>query len=75
MRAIVFNTNYFKPNTLKFKTFIYIRKSRIIYNFCKYRSNTPPVGVEVASPKENFFTVGIFRKTISKYAKLMVELR
>ena len=41
--AIVSNTNYFKPNILKFKTFIYNSNCKIIYNFCIYGCNTLPV--------------------------------
>ena len=44
MRAIVPNTNYFKPVILKLKTFIYNSNSKIIYDFCTNVGNTPPVG-------------------------------
>ena len=46
-----------------------------------YGGNTPPVEeyfstplvIRGVSPGENFFTIGILRKSTSKYAKLMVE--
>ena len=47
--------------------------SKIIYNFCVYRGNTPPVEVEKMPPGEKFFILGIFWKNTSKYAKLIVE--
>ena len=73
--AIVPNRNYFKPIILKFKTFIYNSDSKIIYNFSTYGVNTLPEWVEVTSPPsgKKYFTVGIFRKNTSKYAKLMAE--
>ena len=33
----------------------------------------PPIGSEVAHLGKKFFTVGVFIKNASKYAKLMVE--
>ena len=47
LRAIVWNTNYFKPIILKFKTFIYNSNIKIMYNFCMHGGNTPPIGGEV----------------------------
>ena len=59
-RAIVHNTNYFKPFILKFKTFVYNSNSKIIYNFCMNRGNTPPV-------REMYFTmVFLERKSQNK---------
>ena len=72
MRTIVPNRNYFKPIILKFKTFIYNSDSKTIYNFCTYGGNSLSIG-EVTPPGETFFTVSIFRKDASKYAKLKVE--
>ena len=62
------------PIILKFETLIYNSGSKIIYNFSIYGGNTPLAGWEVTPPPgEKFFTVSIFRKNVSKYAKLMVE--
>ena len=44
-----------------------------MYIFCTYGGNAPPVGGGGNPPGEKFFTIGIFRKKASKYAKLMVE--
>ena len=69
LRAIAPKSNYFKPITLRLKTFIYNSNKKIIYNFCMYGSKIPQLG------NEKFFTVGIFRKNPSKSAKLIVEPR
>ena len=74
LRAVVLNTNYFTPIILKSETFIYNRDKKILHNFCMYGCNTRPVGGEVTPSEEKFFTVGIFRKSISKYSKLKIEL-
>ena len=66
------NTNYFKPNVLKFKTFISDSISKVMYNFCIYGGNMCFGGGE-QPPGQNFFTVDIFRKNTSNYSKLMVE--
>ena len=65
LRAIVSNTDYFKPITLKFKTIVYNGKSKIIHNFCG--DNTHPHGRILA-------TLVFFRKKASKYGKLILEL-
>ena len=44
LRAIVPNANYFKPIILKFKILIYNSDSKIMFNFCIYGGNIPPVG-------------------------------
>ena len=41
LRAIVSNTNYFKPIILKFKMYIYNSNSKITYSFCIHGGNTP----------------------------------
>ena len=67
------NAKYFTSVSLKISTFIYNSNSKIIHNFCMCGGNIPPVGVEITSPREKFFTIGNFRKNTSKYEKLMVE--
>ena len=57
LRAFVLNANYFKPNILKFKTFIYNSNSKIMHNFCMCRSNTPPSKEEIPSRWRNFLTM------------------
>ena len=59
---------------LKFETFVCSRNCKIICIFCMHGGNTLPIG-RINSPPQGgkFFTVGIIRKNISKYAKLMVE--
>ena len=69
--------NYFKPIILKFKIFIYNRNSKIMHNFAYVRAIFPPVaggGGEYPLSGEKFFLIGMIRKSIWKYAKLMVEL-
>ena len=50
MWAIETNSNYFKPNILKFKAFIYKSNSKVIYKICIYGGNTTPVGGKVTPP-------------------------
>ena len=54
LHAIVPNMNYFKPIILKFKIFIYNSESKIIYNFCMYEGNAPPIGGGINFPGEEF---------------------
>ena len=65
LRAIVPNTNYLKPIVLRFKTIIHNSISKIICSFCMYGGYT--------HSGKKFFTVDIFRKKASKFAKLKVE--
>ena len=61
-----------EPIILYFKTYIYYSTSKIMYNFGMNRGNTPLAGRGPLGG-EKIFTVGIFRKNASKYAKLIVE--
>ena len=45
LRAMIPNANYINPIILKFKTFIYKRNCKIIYNFIICGCNTPPKGL------------------------------
>ena len=58
---------------LKFKTFIYNTKRKIICYFCTHDGYTPPIRGEVTRLEKKHFTNGIFIKNILKYAKLMVK--
>ena len=72
MRTIVPNTNCFKLIILNCKTFIDCIISNIIYflyiwgQYFTHKGEGNPQG-------RIFFTVGIFKKNILKYAKLMFE--
>ena len=63
LRAIVPNRNYYKPIILKFKIFIYNNNSKIMYNFCIYGGNTPPVGGEVTPRGRIFLTLVFLERT------------
>ena len=56
------NTNYFKPILLKFKILIYNSDSKIMYNFCMHRGNTPPQGEGSNPPGGDYFYREYFRK-------------
>ena len=74
MCAIVSNTDYIKPISLKFKAFIFNSNNKLIYNFYMCENNIPRRREgSNHSPGEKFFNIGIFKKNTSKYAKLMVE--
>ena len=73
LRAIVPNMNYFKKIILKFKIFVYNSNSnKIICIFSIYGDNNP-LDTQSNPLGEKFFTIGVFRKNASKYAKLMIE--
>ena len=59
---------------LIFKAFIYNNNNKIIYNFCICGGITLPSKMGNTLPYGQFFNYGNFKKNISKYAKLMIEL-
>ena len=64
LRAIVSNTNYFKPIIFKFKKFIFNSNSKIVYNFCIYGGNTPFVEGEVTPRGRNFLPLVFSERTL-----------
>ena len=85
MRAVVPNTDYFKPIFFKFKIFVNNSNSKIICNFCicgeilstAFKTVSPRVLSNRSNTLrggEEIFSIDIFRKNTSKYVKLMVEL-
>ena len=90
LRAIVSNTNYFKPFISKFKPIIYNSNSKVIHNFCMYgpynrstysRSNTSKIKVTIQKIiilSVNPFTV-ICLKNVFKFSfsqnMLVIEIK
>ena len=72
LRAIVPNSDYFKPIILKFKH-LFIIAIVISYIIFVYMGAILPQRWGSNPPGKKFFTVDIFRKNTSKCVKLMVE--
>ena len=72
LRAVVSNTNYFKPIILKLIAFIYNRNSKTIRNFC-VSGHTSPVKGKYPPRRREFYNADNFRNNVSKYLKIMVE--
>ena len=69
LRAIIPNTNYFKPIILRFKIFVYNRNSKTMYNFCICRGNISLVGGSKPPPGVDIFYRCYFQKESLKIRK------
>ena len=74
LRPSASKADYFNSIILKFKTFIYNSTSKIRHIFCLWSQYSPVGRWECPHLGKRFFNIGIFRKNVSKDAKLLVEL-